>query len=63
MLYKRDSKKFKGRYNFKGVGKKISKKFRRINNGKEENSTYEDVRNKIIFENYEEQMSRKKWNR
>ena len=44
----------------KAVEKRLSRNLENFNNGKEDNSIYEDVRNKIIFENYENEIKNKK---
>ena len=40
----------------KALVKRLSRNLDEFNNGKEIESVYEDVRNKIIFENYEEEI-------
>lgn len=43
----------------KALVKRLSRNLDEFNNGKEIESVYEDVRNKIIFENYEEEIKNK----
>ena len=43
----------------KATEKRLSRNLDEFNNGKENTSIYEDVRNKIIFENYEEEIKNK----
>ena len=43
----------------KALDKRLSRNLDEFNNGKEADSTYEDVRNKIIFENYENEIKDK----
>lgn len=43
----------------KALEKRLARNLEEFNNGKEENSIYEDVRNKIIFENYENEIKDK----
>ena len=43
----------------KATEKRLSRNLEEFNNGKEENSVYEEVRNKIIFENYENEIKNK----
>lgn len=43
----------------RAVEKRLSRNLEAFNNDKEDNSTYEDVRNKIIFENYENEIKDK----
>lgn len=43
----------------KATVKRLSRNLEEFNNGKEIESTYEDVRNKIIFENYEKEIKSK----
>lgn len=43
----------------KALDKRLSRNLDEFNNGKEADSTYEDVRNKIIFENYENEIKNK----
>ena len=40
----------------KALEKRLSRNLDEFNNGKETDSSYEDIRNKIIFENYEEEI-------
>lgn len=43
----------------RALEKRLSRNLEEFNNDKEDNSTYEDVRNKIIFENYESEIKYK----
>ncbi len=43
----------------KALEKRLTRNLEEFNNGKEENSIYEDVGNKIIFENYENEIKNK----
>lgn len=40
----------------KALEKRLARNLEEFNNGKEESSKYEDIRNKIIFENYENEI-------
>lgn len=40
----------------KALEKRLARNLEEFNNGKEESSIYEDIRNKIIFENYENEI-------
>lgn len=43
----------------KALEKRLARNLEEFNNGKEESSIYEDIRNKIIFENYENEIVNK----
>lgn len=43
----------------KALEKRLARNLEEFNNGKEESSIYEDIRNKIIFENYENEIEDK----
>ena len=45
----------------KAVEKRLSRNLEEFNNGKENNSVSEEVRNKIIFENYENEIKKYLW--
>ena len=49
----------KEKISLKALEKRLSRNLDEFNNGKEIESTYEEVRNKVIFENYEDEIKNK----
>ena len=45
--------------NLRGTVKRLSRNLNEFNNGREDTSTYEDISNKIIFDNYQNEIKNK----